>query len=86
MPLREDSDHDFWSQILLRLSSWCLVIVVSLPHGAMGLFAVCDYDISCSCSLTILEKRILKMVCQCRQITFNKCVACYTCCFGGDCH
>ena len=27
---------------LLSLSSWCLVIVVWLPHGAMGLSAVCD--------------------------------------------
>ena len=26
---------------LLNLSSWCLVMV-ALPHGAMGLSAVCD--------------------------------------------
>ena len=27
---------------LLNLSSWCLVMVATLPHGAMGLSAVCD--------------------------------------------
>ena len=32
---------------LLCLSYWCLVIVlVALPHDAMGLSAVCDYGIS----------------------------------------
>ena len=30
---------------LLSLSSWCLVIVVSLPRDAMGLSAVCDCGI-----------------------------------------
>ena len=35
---------------LLSLSSWCCV---ALPHGAMGLSAVCDCGISCSYSLTI---------------------------------
>ena len=31
---------------LLSLSSWCLVIVVWLSRGAMGLPAVCDCGIS----------------------------------------
>ena len=33
---------------LLNLSSWCLVMVdqPALPHGAMGLSAVCDCGIS----------------------------------------
>ena len=31
---------------LLSLSSWCLVTVVALPRGAMGLSAVCDCGIS----------------------------------------
>ena len=31
---------------LLNLSSWCLVIRVALPRGAMGLSAVCDCGIS----------------------------------------
>ena len=31
---------------LLSLSSWCLVIDVTLPHGAIGLSAVCDCGIS----------------------------------------
>ena len=31
---------------LLSLSSWCFVIVVLLPHNAMGLSAVCDCGIS----------------------------------------
>ena len=31
---------------LLSLSSWCLVVVVWLPRGTMGLSAVCDCSIS----------------------------------------
>ena len=31
---------------LLGLSSWCLVIVVWLPRGVVGLPAVCDCGIS----------------------------------------
>ena len=31
---------------LLCLSFWCLMIVVSLPHDATGLSAVCDCGIS----------------------------------------
>ena len=30
---------------LLSLSSWCLVIYVALPRGAMGMTAVCDCSI-----------------------------------------
>ena len=39
---------------LLNLSSWCLVVVDGLPHGAMGLSAVCYCGISCSYSFTFL--------------------------------
>ena len=31
---------------LLGSSSWCLMIVVALPRGDMGLCAVCDCGIS----------------------------------------
>ena len=31
---------------LLSVSSWCLVIAVALPRGAMGSSAVCDSGIS----------------------------------------
>ena len=40
---------------LFCLSSCVIVIVVSLPHSALGLYAVCERGIFLSYSLTILN-------------------------------
>ena len=53
---------------LLSMPSWCLVIVVWLFLGAMGLFAVCNCGISGSYSLAIfvslsLHREHLIIVC-----------------------